>query len=141
MKRTWIGLVVLALLVVGVFLAKSMLRTAPATGPAASEAPSGDVQPGQTQVMLFADPREAEASCGCGQIFRLVRAAGRRGVRTREIDPAGNRDLVRQYRVTVEPTVLFLDADGREIARREGESSDVIAALRSELEELAGERR
>ena len=36
-----------------------------------------------TRVLLFADPREAESSCGCGQIIRMVRGADVPGVRGR----------------------------------------------------------
>lgn len=138
MKRPWLGLLVLAVLVGGVLVAKQM-RSTP-TAPVVSDAqPADDVQPARTQVLLFADPREAEASCGCGQIFQLVRAASTRGVNTREINPAKDRDLVQRYRVTVEPTVLFVDSDGSELSRREGESSEVITALQAQLDELAGD--
>lgn len=137
--QRWLGLVVIAVLVGGVLLAKQMRATS--TEPVTSAAAPADVQPARTQVLLFADPREAEASCGCGQIFQLVRAASERGVSTREINPAHDRELVQQYRVTVEPTVVFVDSDGTELSRHEGESSEIITALRGELDELAGEQR
>lgn len=140
MKRTWIGIVVIAVLVGGVLLAKSM-KSQPVPGPVASGGATSTASLAQPQVILFADPGEAEESCGCGQIFGAVRAAGARGVRTREVDPERERDVVREYRVTVEPTVIFLDANGREVSRREGESGDTIAAIRAELERLAGGSR
>lgn len=134
MKRTWIGIVVITLLVGGVLLAKSM-KSQP--GPAAGGTAAANTSQAQPQVILFANPAEAEESCGCGEIFRAVRAAGTKGVRTREVDPEREKDVVRQYRVTVEPTVLFVDAAGREVSRREGESGDTIAAIRTELDRLA----
>jgi hypothetical protein len=39
--------------------------------------------------------------------------------------------------VTVAPTVLFLDPDGRELARHEGEGPETVAAIRSGLDALA----
>lgn len=140
MKRTWIGVVVIALLVGGVLLAKSM-KSQPEPGPAASGSAAATTSQAQPQVILFADPQEAEESGGCGEIFRAVRAASTRGVRTREVDPERERDVVRQYRVTVEPTVIFVDGAGREVSRREGESGDTIAAIRAELDRLAGGRQ
>lgn len=137
MKRTWIGIVVLAALVVGVLLAKSM-KSQPVPAAAASGTATATTSQAQPQVILFADPREAEESCGCGEIFRAVRAASARGVRTREVDPERERDVGSRYRVTVEPTVIFVDATGREVSRREGESGDTIAAIRAELDRLGG---
>jgi hypothetical protein len=137
MKRTWIGVLVLALLVVGVLIAKSM-RSQPA--PAANSNTAAAAPQGRPQVILFANPREAEEICGCGEIFRAMRSANTRGVRTREVDPEHDRDVVRQYRVTVQPTVVFVDATGREVSRREGESGETIAALRADLDRLAGAR-
>ena len=138
MKRTWIGVFVVAVLVGGVLLAKSMKQPAP--GPAASGTAAATPSQAQPQVLLFADPKEAEESGGCGVIFGAVRAANTRGVRTREVDPEREHDVVRQYRVTVEPTVVFVDGTGREVSRREGESGETIAALQADLDRLAGAR-
>lgn len=137
MKRSWVGIVVIAALVGGVLVAKSM-KSQPAPTPAASGPAATTTSSAQPQVLLFADPREAEESCGCGEVFRAVRAAATRGVRTREVDPRRERDVVSQYRVTVEPTVIFVDATGREVSRREGESGDTIGAIRVDLDRLAG---
>jgi hypothetical protein len=131
---------VVVALIGGVLLAKSM-KSQPAAGPVASAPASVSASQAHPQVILFADPKEAEESCGCGEIFRAVRAAGTRGVRTREVDPERERDVVRQYRVTVEPTVIFVDATGREVSRREGESGDTIAALQSDLDRIAERRQ
>jgi hypothetical protein len=98
---------------------------------------AGDASP---RVLLFADPREAEATCGCGLIFHAVREAAAAGVATREVDPERDRALVTQYRVTVEPTVIFLDESGHETSRREGEAGETIAAIETELGRMSGPR-
>jgi hypothetical protein len=88
-------------------------------------------------VLLVADLEEAGTDDPCAEIIRLVRAAGQRGVRVREI-PSGETDpVIRKYRVTVEPTVLVLDSSGGVLARHEGESRQTIAAIRSDLDRLA----
>ncbi|MHB1845456.1 MAG: hypothetical protein ACYCWW_11550 [Deltaproteobacteria bacterium] len=92
---------------------------------------------GGPSVLLFADPGEAADSCGCGQIIRLVRAAGGRGVSVREVAPNGDPLLLKRYRVTVAPTVLLLDASGGVTARYEGEAPETIAAIRGALDRLA----
>ena len=134
MKQPWIGVLVLVLLISGVVIAKSM-RSEPAPPPASSTTAAAQ---GQPQVLLFADPKEAEESCGCGEIFRAVQASSSRGVRTQVVDPERERDLVRQYRVTVAPTVIFADATGSEVSRHEGESRETIVALQADLDRLAG---
>ena len=137
MKRTWIGIVLLGLIVGGVVAAKAMRSdSSTAALSAASDARANSAA--SPQVLLFADPAEAEESCGCGQIFQAVREASTRGVRTREVDPERELDAVRQYRVTVEPTVLFVDSGGQELKRWEGESEEVIRELQAQLDELAG---
>ncbi len=90
-------------------------------------------------VILVADPREADSECGCGQIIRRVREAKARGVDVQEIGP-GEPDAAR-YGVTVAPTVLILDANGRVSARREGESNDALAAISADLAALEGKKR
>ncbi len=90
-------------------------------------------------VVLVADLREADSQCGCGEIIRRVREAKARGVDVQELgptDPAAAR-----LGVTVAPTVLVLGADGRVVARREGESRDVLAAISADLSRLEGPRR
>jgi hypothetical protein len=87
-------------------------------------------------VLLIADPRQAKETCGCGEIFRLIRAAGSRGLPIREIAPEANGAAVRKYRVVVSPTVLILDESGAEVARYEGEDGRTIEAIRTDLERL-----
>ncbi len=90
-------------------------------------------------VVLVADPREADSDCGCGKIIRRVREAKARGVAVEEIDP-GDSSAAR-YGVAVVPTVLVMSADGRVVARREGESSDTLAAIDADLAKLEGQKR
>jgi len=91
-----------------------------------------------TQVLLFADPREAKSSCGCGQIIRLVREISIPGiVAVQEFDPQRESEAVRVHAVRVNPTVIISGGDGVEQARFEGESPDVIAGLRGALAELS----
>ena len=92
------------------------------------------------QVLLFADPREAESSCGCGQIIRMVREAGVAGVvAVREFDPQRDSEAARLHAVRVAPTVIVAGSDGVERQRFEGESAEVIADLRGALAALTSE--
>jgi hypothetical protein len=87
--------------------------------------------------LLFADPREAESSCGCGQIIRMVRGANVPGiVAVQEFDPQRESEAARVHAVRVNPTVIIARRDGVEQVRFEGESPDVIAGLRGALAAL-----
>jgi hypothetical protein len=114
----------------------------PSGSSVASPAPAAGVVGGPSRVaagsvLLFADPDEAGSACGCGQIIRLVRDAGARGVAIREISPGSDAGLEREYRVTVAPTLLFLDSTGHVNVRHEGEAPETIEAIRSGLDRLA----
>ena len=88
-------------------------------------------------MLLFADPREAESSCGCGQIIRMVRAADVPGiVAVQEFDPRRETEAARVHAVRVNPTVIIARGDGAEQVRFEDESPDVIAGLRGALAAL-----
>ncbi len=88
-------------------------------------------------VILVADLREAnEPGDNCAEIIRLVREARKSGVRVSEITPDSQSPVLRQYRVTVNPTVLILGNDGREIRRFEGEESSTVQAIRARLQEM-----
>lgn len=138
-KRGWIAAVAVAALAGGLIAYKELGArpgSMPSSAPVASA--SGEpVRPNGGTVILFADPGEAEASCGCGQIIRLVRGAGMRGVSIREVAPGSDTALEREYHVTVAPTVLILDSSGRVIARHEGEAHETIDAIRTGLDGLA----
>jgi hypothetical protein len=137
MKRGWIGVTVIVIMVAAVLVTKQIRASSRA--PAAPEITATPAATTRPQVLLFADQGLAESTCGCGQVFRVVRGAAARGVSVREVDPEQDQDLVKQHRVTVEPTVVVLDAQGREIRRHEGETSDVLAAIRGDLEGIARE--
>lgn len=106
-------------------------------GPSAddtAEVPKPAVAPIAVRVLLFADPREADSSCGCGQIIRMVRAAGRPGlVDVQEFDPQRESEATRAHAVRVAPTVIIAGGDNAERVRFEGESPEVIADLREAL--------
>lgn len=93
-----------------------------------------------TSVILFADPREAESDCGCGQIIRMVRGIeGVKDVVVLEFDPREHVEEARSRGVRVAPTVIIAGPGGTERTRFEGESSAVVAELRTALESLASD--
>ena len=104
----------------------------------ATDVPDPELPSVTSQVLLFADPREAESSCGCGQIIRMVREAGVAGVvAVHEFDPQRDSEAARLHAVRVAPTVIVAGSDGVERQRFEGESAEVIADLRGALGALA----
>ena len=145
MKRGWIAAIVVAVAAAAIIFYKET-RGRPSSGPVSGVAPRASSSGGAERVaagsvLLVADPDEAGNACGCGQIIRLVRSAGARGVAVREVAPGSNVSLEREYRVTVAPTVLFLDSAGHVVARHEGEAPETIDAIRSGLDQLAGDGR
>ena len=132
-KRIALTLVVLAVL--AIVAAKASTR---GTASTAATMPAALVS--RPAVVLVANAREADSECGCGQIIRRVRAAKAHGITVEEVAP-GDLDVARRYGVTVVPTVVFLDAAGQVIARREGESPDILAAVSTDLSGLEGARR
>ena len=137
MKPRWLP-VLAVVLVAGAIVAYKQFRQDPRER-SSRVAPQSAATSGPS-VLLFADPREADSADSCAEIFRLVRRAGAQGIRVQELAPDKATEAARQHRVTVEPTVLILDASGREVARHEGESSETIAAIRSSLERLPASR-
>ena len=122
MKR-WLGVGILVVAIATVLVVKWTRSSPGASPPASSPAP---------RVLLYADLREIDEH-GCGDIIKAVRAAGDRGIATRENDAA----LAKLHHVTIEPTVVILSADGKEQARFEGESDPTIDAVRTALAKLA----
>ena len=144
-KRGWIAAIVVAVAAAAIIFYKET-RSRPSSGPVSSVAPGASSARGAERaaagsVLLVADPDEAGSACGCGQIIRLVRGAGARGVAVREVAPGSNVSLEREYRVTVAPTVLCLDSTGHVVARHQGEGPETIEAIRSGLDRLAGDGR
>ena len=132
-KRIAIAAVVLA--VVGIVAFKATRSTNPTPTRASAVAPACP-----PAVVLGADGREADSDCGCGRIIRRVRAAKAAGIAVEEFGP-DDAGAARRYGVTVVPTVLVLDGTGKVIARREGESSEALAAISADLAKLEGARR
>ena len=87
-------------------------------------------------VILFADPRETEAECGCADIIRLARETKDwQGVQFREVDSRHTSKLSNEYKVLVSPTVIVLD--GKSAPQRfEGEAKSTIDQLESVLKTL-----
>lgn len=100
-------------------------------GAVADERSSGD------RVVLVADFREAESSCGCGQIIQRVRVLATKGVPIEEIDPRRSPDRAASYRALVNPTVIVTDRAGVELRRFEGEDENTVSMLDAELSRLA----
>jgi hypothetical protein len=128
-----------------------LLGGVPACNAVSASAPSNTADPASVgssapssaggSVLLYADASEAESSCGCGKIIRMVRQARDRGVAVREVSPDKPGDVAKRYRITVAPTVLVLDGKEEATARHEGESAAVVAALSADLERLVKQVR
>lgn len=128
MKRSYLFMAGILLAAAVLIVAKSRLKQAGNSPPQESARPA---------VILVADLREAnEPGDNCAEIIHLVREAQRSGVRVSEIMPHSESPVLRQYRVTVNPTVLILGNDGREIRRFEGEESSTVQAIRARLQEM-----
>lgn len=137
MKTRWLPIVGIALLAGALVAYKHLHRDS--RRPASRVGAEATAASGLS-VLLFADPREADSADPCAEIFRLVRSAGSRGVRVREFTPDRASVEIRYYHVTVEPTVLVLDASGQVVVRHEGESPATITAIRSSLDQLSRNR-
>ena len=135
MKRNWIGVLALAAGAAGIIAYKQIGRVPSAYADAKPPAGKTDKQ-AKTSLILVADLAEADESCGCGQVIRAVRAAAKRGVPTKEFQPGSDDKLLKQYKVTVAPTVLVIDPAGTAVARYEGESKDTVASLKAQLDKL-----
>jgi len=90
----------------------------------------------ETKIVLVADLREADEECPCGEIIRAVRAAHSKGIATQEIDSRKTPQLLKQYRVLTAPTVLVMNAEGKEITRFEGEDKNTAAAIKTYLDRM-----
>jgi hypothetical protein len=127
MRVRWLGVGLVVVLVVCTLLLKSRTR---------HNATSETVN-GSPAVILVADLREADDPHDrCAEIIRAVREASKRGIKVAELPPDSNSDLLRRYHVLTVPTVLFLDASGKEIGRFEGEDSTTVKAVQTRLSAL-----
>lgn len=130
MKPRVLLLTAVAVAVGGILAAKAGVFTPRASTPTASVQATSATR----TVLLFADPREADESCGCGQIIRAARdAAGKPGVAVKEYDARSSADEQARWHVAALPAVLVLDGDGKETARFEGEAEDTVTRLEATL--------
>ena len=135
MKTRWIGLVLVAVVAVGIVAYKIDRSRNPAVLTTQSIAPS------EAEVILVADLSEAnENGDNCIEIIHLVRAASKRGIKTQEFSPESDSPLIKQYHVLTVPTVLVLD-DGKVVSRYEGESGSTVQKIRTRLATLNGAGR
>ncbi len=128
MRVRWLGIGFVALLVVCILFLKSHVLPLPARM-ASNQTPA---------VILVADFSEAnDSNDACADIIRAAREASERGVRVTELPPDSKSDLLRQHHVVIIPTVLFLDRNGAEVSRFEGESAATVKAIQTRLAGLA----
>lgn len=127
MRVRWLGIGLVVALVVCILFLKS--RYLPRVAPvASSQSPA---------VILVADFREAnDPNDRCADIIRAVRQASARGVGVTELSLDSKSSLIRQHHVVSVPTVLFLDPNGAELSRFEGESAATVKAVQTRLASL-----
>lgn len=94
----------------------------------------------RASILLFTDLSEAGTEDACAILIETVRAARERGFMVTEYDSGKAPDVRKRHRVVVEPTVIVLDASGREVARHEGEDISTIEAVRADIDRLSGGR-
>lgn len=129
-------LIVVVVAVAVVLGVKYRQQRQPSSGPAGRGIAA--TTPARASVLLFADLREAEGDDRCALIIRTVRSARQRGVAVTEYDAGSSPEVRKKYRVVVDPTVILLDVNGREIARHQGEDARTIAAIRADIERVGG---
>lgn len=141
MKTRWIGLLVVAIVAIGIVgykLDRSRAAAVQTTQHVAFS--NAEASSPKTEVILVADLSEAnEKGDNCAEIIRLVRDAGERGIQTKEFSPDSDSPLIKLYHVLTLPTVLVLD-DGKVVSRYEGESSSTVQELQTRLNTLNGSR-
>jgi len=94
---------------------------------------------GTPAVVLVADLREADDPHDrCADIIRAVREASKRGVHVAELTPDSKSDLLKNHHILTFPTVLLLDASGKEVERFEGEDIATVSAIQTRLAALGG---
>ena len=101
---------------------------------------STSVNANPTTVLMAVNLGEEDEEGGCGDVIHAVRAAARRGMPTREVDTRNEADMAaasKKYRIVVQPTVVMLDGSDHEVRRYEGETKEVIASLKADLERTA----
>ena len=78
MKKNWLGVTAVAVIAIAIVVYKQLIQ-------APTPIPNTAARIARTRtslsLLLVADPTEADESDGCGQIIRMVRTAGARGIR------------------------------------------------------------
>lgn len=124
MKVNWRGIVAVTVIVIAISAYKIHIKHATFAGDSAP------------RVLLVADLSEADSADACAEIIHSVRAARERGVPVQELNPDSKSEMLRRYRVLTIPTVLILDRSGQVVSRFEGEDSQTVTAIRSQLAQL-----
>jgi len=132
MKTRWIGLLAVVIVAAGIIALKR------------DRAPKSAVQTTQgvlsskTGIILAANLSEAnDKGDNCSVIIHLVRQAGKRGIKIRELSPESQSPLIERYHVLAVPTVLVLH-NGKVVSRFEGESGITVEKIRTRLAALDG---
>lgn len=134
MKKNWLAVASVALIAVAIVTYK---RWNQVRIPPSGQAKSAAISRTGRSILLVADPREANESDGCGEIIRMVRAAGVHGIPLREVSPDEASGLNSRYHVLVSPSVLVLE-NGDVLKRYEGESPETVESIRAELHAIEG---
>ncbi|MBV8477940.1 MAG: hypothetical protein JOZ36_14850 [Acidobacteria bacterium] len=125
MKIKWPGIVAVAMVAIAIIGFKGhQKRTAVA------------VKEGIPRVVLVADLSEADSADACADIIRSVREARARGIQVEELNSDNKSEMLSHYRVLTTPTVLILDRNGQVVSRFEGENSQTVTAVRTQLAQL-----
>ena len=85
-------------------------------------------------MVLYADLREADFSCVCGEVIRAAREAAHHGWGLRELEPGSADPLVARFALKTSPTVILLGSDGQPQARFEGEGDGLLRDLQARLQ-------
>jgi len=129
MRVRWLGVGLVGVLVVCTLVLKNRTQHKPA---------AANVN-GTPAVVLVADLREADDPHDrCADIIRAVREASKRGVHVAELTPDSKSDLLKNHHILTFPTVLLLDASGKEVERFEGEDIATVSAIQTRLAALGG---
>lgn len=137
MRTRWVGVFLVVIAAAGILIYKRHRSSREASPPVTQSASST-----KPDIILVADLREADQSGdNCAEIIRLVREAGRRGVKVEELPLDSDSPLLKQYHILTNPTVLIFDHEGKVAAQFEGESSSTIKEIRNRLASLSEAQR
>ena len=136
MRTRWVGVFLVVIAAAGIVIYKEH-RSREASPPVTQSASST-----KPDIILVADLREADQpGDNCAEIIRLVREAGRRGVKVEQLPLDSDSPLLKQYHILTNPTVLILDREGKVVSRYEGESGSTVKEIRDRLASLSEAQR